>query len=46
MSAIYPPRRGYLPTLFFFGGGEGCFKMYGVDKKGGEHDMLFAAEND
>ncbi|QHT65531.1 Crp/Fnr family transcriptional regulator [Rhodocytophaga rosea] len=25
---------------------EGCFKMYGVDKKGNEHNIQFAAEND
>lgn len=25
---------------------EGCFKMYGVDKKGTEHNIQFAAEND
>lgn len=25
---------------------EGCFKMYGVDAKGGEHNIQFAAEND
>lgn len=25
---------------------EGCFKMYGVDKKGTEHNLQFAAEND
>ena len=25
---------------------EGCFKMYGVDKKGVEHNIQFAAEND
>lgn len=25
---------------------EGCFKMYGVDEKGGEHNILFAAESD
>lgn len=24
----------------------GCFKMYGVDKKGVEHNIQFAAEND
>ncbi|MDB5263794.1 MAG: cyclic nucleotide-binding protein [Adhaeribacter sp.] len=24
----------------------GCFKMYGVDQKGGEHNIQFAAEND
>jgi CRP-like cAMP-binding protein len=24
----------------------GCFKMYGVDKSGTEHNLLFAAEND
>ncbi|SNR40563.1 Crp/Fnr family transcriptional regulator [Flavobacterium sp. ov086] len=24
----------------------GCFKMYGVDKKGNEHNLHFAAEND
>lgn len=24
----------------------GCFKMYGVDKKGTEHNIQFAAEND
>nr|MBU3857701.1 Crp/Fnr family transcriptional regulator [Flavobacterium sp. MC2016-06] len=25
---------------------EGCFKMYGVDKTGKEHNLLFATEND
>ncbi len=25
---------------------QGCFKMYGVDKKGIEHNLQFAAEND
>jgi CRP/FNR family transcriptional regulator, anaerobic regulatory protein len=25
---------------------EGCFKMYGVDKSGTEHNLLFAAEDD
>jgi CRP-like cAMP-binding protein len=25
---------------------EGCFKMYGVDKKGNQHNIQFAAEND
>ena len=25
---------------------EGCFKMYGVDAKGGEHNLQFAAEED
>ena len=25
---------------------EGCFKMYGVDKSGKEHNLQFAAEND
>lgn len=25
---------------------EGCFKMYGVDSKGTEHNIQFAAEND
>ncbi len=25
---------------------EGCCKMYGVDEKGGEHNIQFAAEND
>lgn len=25
---------------------EGCLKMYGVDKSGTEHNLLFAAEND
>lgn len=25
---------------------EGCFRMYGVDKKGTEHNIQFAAEND
>lgn len=25
---------------------EGCFKMYGVDKRGSEHNIQFAAEND
>ncbi|MEL7530968.1 MAG: Crp/Fnr family transcriptional regulator [Bacteroidota bacterium] len=30
----------------YFFVGEGCFKMYGVDEKGGEHNILFAAEND
>ncbi len=25
---------------------EGCFKLYGVDKSGTEHNLLFAAEND
>ena len=25
---------------------EGCFKMYGVDNKGSEHNLQFAAEND
>lgn len=25
---------------------EGCFKMYGVDKSGKEHNIQFAAEND
>lgn len=25
---------------------QGCFKMYGVDKKGMEHNLQFAAEND
>jgi CRP/FNR family transcriptional regulator, anaerobic regulatory protein len=25
---------------------EGCFKMYGVDKQGTEHNIQFAAEND
>jgi CRP-like cAMP-binding protein len=25
---------------------EGCFKMYGVDNKGEEHNIQFAAEND
>lgn len=24
----------------------GCFKMYGIDEKGGEHNIQFAAEND
>jgi len=24
----------------------GCFKMYGVDKNGGEHNLQFAAENE
>ena len=24
----------------------GCFKMYGIDKKGTEHNLQFAAEND
>ncbi|MDO1449188.1 Crp/Fnr family transcriptional regulator [Rhodocytophaga aerolata] len=24
---------------------EGCFKMYGVDNKGNQHNILFAAEN-
>lgn len=24
----------------------GCFKLYGVDKKGNEHNLQFAAEND
>jgi CRP-like cAMP-binding protein len=24
----------------------GCFKMYGVDRNGGEHNIQFAAEND
>ena len=25
---------------------KGCFKMYGVDEKGNEHNLRFAAEND
>ena len=25
---------------------QGCFKMYGVDEKGNEHNLSFAAEND
>ncbi len=25
---------------------EGCFKMYGIDKSGKEHNLQFAAEND
>lgn len=25
---------------------EGCFKMYGVDKSGAEHNLLFAAEDE
>ena len=25
---------------------EGCFKMYGIDKSGREHNLQFAAEND
>lgn len=25
---------------------EGCFKMYGVDERGAEHNIQFAAEND
>lgn len=25
---------------------EGCFKMYGIDDKGAEHNLLFAAEDD
>lgn len=25
---------------------EGCFKMYGADKKGNQHNIQFAAEND
>ncbi|MDJ1471095.1 Crp/Fnr family transcriptional regulator [Cytophagaceae bacterium DM2B3-1] len=25
---------------------EGCFKMYGVDQKGNQHNIQFAAEND
>lgn len=25
---------------------EGCFKMYGVDKSGTKHNLLFAAEDD
>ncbi len=25
---------------------EGCFRMYGIDKKGTEHNIQFAAEND
>ena len=25
---------------------EGCFRMYGVDNKGAEHNLQFAAEND
>lgn len=25
---------------------EGCFKMYGVDNSGAEHNLIFAAEND
>lgn len=25
---------------------EGCFRMYGVDRKGAEHNLQFAAEND
>lgn len=25
---------------------EGCFKMYGIDKKGNQHNIQFAAEND
>lgn len=25
---------------------EGCFRMYGVDEKGAEHNIQFAAEND
>jgi CRP-like cAMP-binding protein len=25
---------------------KGCFKMYGVDEKGSEHNINFAAEND
>lgn len=24
----------------------GCFKMYGIDKSGAEHNLIFAAEND
>lgn len=25
---------------------KGCFKMYGIDEKGTEHNLMFAAEND
>lgn len=38
-------QEGFVCNHYFFVV-EGCFKMYGVDDKGNEHNLQFAAEND
>lgn len=38
-------QEGYICKHYFFII-EGCFRMYSVDKKGIEHNILFVAEND